>query len=83
MINVIICVLIKLSDMCYLVWSTHISPVFLSAVRLIDRVGKVPKDKLCIQDVGMPDQYIVKFFDLCEQFFDIIIKVDIILYKYI
>ncbi|XP_022162830.1 rab3 GTPase-activating protein non-catalytic subunit isoform X1 [Myzus persicae] len=61
-------------SMCSLIWSTHISPIFLSAVRLIDRVGKVPKDKLCIQDVGMPDQYIVKFFDLCERFFDIIIK---------
>uniref|UniRef100_A0A2S2P4L9 Rab3 GTPase-activating protein non-catalytic subunit n=1 Tax=Schizaphis graminum TaxID=13262 RepID=A0A2S2P4L9_SCHGA len=61
-------------NMCNLVWSTHIAPVFLSAVRLIDRVGKIPKDKLCIQDVGMPDQYIVKFFDLCERFFDIIIK---------
>ena len=46
-------------------------------MRLIDRVGKVPKDKLCIQDVGMPDQYIVKFFDLCERLIEIIIKVDI------
>jgi len=63
--------------MCSLIWSTHISPIFLSAVRLIDRVGKVPKDKLCIQDVGMPDKYIVKFFDLCDRFFDIIIKVNI------
>lgn len=60
---------------CYLVWSTHLSPVFVSAIRLIDRVGKVPKEKLCIQDVGMPDQHIVKLFDLCEQFFEIIIKV--------
>lgn len=64
-----------LLGICYLVWSTHLSPVFVSAIRLIDRVGKVPKEKLCIQDVGMPDQHIVKLFDLCEQFFEIIIKV--------
>ncbi|XP_025425417.1 rab3 GTPase-activating protein non-catalytic subunit isoform X2 [Sipha flava] len=61
-------------SVCYLVWSTHLSPVFVSAIKLIDRVGKVPKEKLCIQDVGMPDQHIVKLFDLCEQFFEIIIK---------
>lgn len=60
---------------CYLVWSTHLSPIFLSAIRLIDRVGKVPKDKLCIQDVGMPDQCVHKFFGLCEIFFEIFIKV--------
>lgn len=68
--------------MCYLVWSTHLSPIFLSAVMLIDRVGKVPNDSLCLQNVGMPDQCIVKFFELCERFFDIIIKVDIILKLY-
>lgn len=64
-------------SVCSLVWSTHVSPIFLSAVRLIDRVGKVPKDKLCIQDVGMPDQYIVKFFDLCERLIEIIIKASV------
>jgi len=62
--------------MCYLVWTEcGLSNTFLSAVRLIDSVGKIPKEKLCIQDVGMPDQYIIKFFNFCEQFFEIIIKV--------
>lgn len=55
--------------------SCNLSNTFLSAIRLIDRVGKIPKEKLCIQDVGMPDQHIIKFFGLCERFFEIIIKV--------
>lgn len=38
-------------------------------------MGKIPKEKLCIQDVGIPDQHIIKYFDLCERFFEIIIKV--------
>lgn len=59
----------------YLVWINHLSPIFISVVRLIDRVGKVPKEKLCIQDVGMSDQCITKFIGLCEYFFEIIIKV--------
>lgn len=61
-----------------MVWSTYLVHIFLSAVRLIDGVGKVPKEKLCIQDVGMPDQYIIKFLGLCEEFFEIIIMVFII-----
>lgn len=65
---------------CYLIWSTHLVHIFQSAVRLIDDVGKVPKEKLCIQDVGMPDQYVIKFLGLCEQFFEIIIMVFIILF---
>lgn len=58
-----------------MVWSTHLSYIFVSAVKLIDRVGKIPKEKLCIQDVGMPDQHIIKFFGLCEHFFEILFKV--------
>lgn len=68
-------VFIFILGVCYLAWSTHLSDVFLSAVRLIDRVGKVPKEKLCFQDVGMSDKHIIKFFGLCERFFEIFIKV--------
>lgn len=60
-----------------LAWSTcNLSNTFLSAIRLIDRVGKIPKEKLCIQDVGMPDQHVIKFFGLCERFFETIIEVN-------
>ncbi|XP_050425334.1 rab3 GTPase-activating protein non-catalytic subunit [Adelges cooleyi] len=61
-----------------LVWSTYLSNVFQSAVRLIHRLGKVPKEKLCIQDVGMPDRCIAQFFEICECFIEIIIKASLL-----
>ncbi|XP_050524026.1 rab3 GTPase-activating protein non-catalytic subunit isoform X2 [Daktulosphaira vitifoliae] len=57
-----------------LIWITFLSSTFESAVKLIHQLGKIPKEKLCIQDVGMPDRCISKFFNLCEYFLDSVIK---------
>lgn len=53
-----------------LVWNTHLKIVFESASKLINKVGKLPKEKLCKQDTGLSDAQICIFFEMCTKFFD-------------
>lgn len=53
-----------------LVWSTHIREIFESTCKLINKVGKVPKEILCRQDTGLTDLQIPIFIEICSDFLD-------------
>ncbi|KAK4875899.1 hypothetical protein RN001_012321 [Aquatica leii] len=53
-----------------LVWNTHLKILFESACKLINKVGKLPKEKLCKQDTGLTDFQISSFVDVCTTFLD-------------
>lgn len=53
-----------------LVWNTHLKIIFESACKLINKVGKLPKEKLCKQDTGLTDFQIVLFINTCTTFLD-------------
>lgn len=53
-----------------LVWNTHLKIIFESSCKLINKVGKLPKEKLCKQDTGLTDYQIVSFISICTEFFD-------------
>ncbi|XP_017784588.1 PREDICTED: rab3 GTPase-activating protein regulatory subunit [Nicrophorus vespilloides] len=53
-----------------LVWNTHLKILFESACKLINKVGKLPTERLCRQDTDLTDYQITLFMETCSEFFD-------------
>lgn len=53
-----------------LVWNTHLKILFESTCKVINKVGKLPKERLCRQDTGLSDYQINLFINICSDFFD-------------
>lgn len=53
-----------------LMWTTHIRETFESTSKLINKVGKVPKEILCKQDTGLSDVQIPLYVEICSDFLD-------------
>ncbi|KAF5291197.1 hypothetical protein FQA39_LY14439 [Lamprigera yunnana] len=53
-----------------LVWNTHLKILFESTCKLINKVGRLPKEKLCRQDTGLTDFQIRSFINVCTNFLD-------------
>lgn len=58
------------TGLCTLLWMTYIKNTFDSTCRLVNKVGKLPKERLCRQDVGLSDTKMVQFMNLVTQFLD-------------
>ncbi|XP_075225489.1 rab3 GTPase activating protein isoform X2 [Lycorma delicatula] len=56
---------------CTMIWSMHLRLRFEAALRLINKVGKVPKERLCRQDIGLSDLHIPDFFKFCSDFINL------------
>lgn len=54
------------------------STICESAVRLINKVGKLPKDRLCKQEIGIAEENVNAFLCLWVKFIDIFIEVCIL-----
>lgn len=61
---------------CFLMWSSHLSSICESACRLVNKVSKLPKDRLCKQETGIAEENFNKFLCLWVQFIDIFIEVN-------
>ncbi|XP_054260822.1 rab3 GTPase-activating protein non-catalytic subunit isoform X2 [Macrosteles quadrilineatus] len=59
---------------CSMTWMMHVKGRFESTLRLINKVGKVPKERLCRQDIGLSELQIADFFNICSDFFDIFLE---------
>lgn len=53
-----------------LIWTTHIRETFEATCKLINKVGKIPKEILCRQDTGLSDVQIPIFIEICSEFLD-------------
>ncbi|KAF7280405.1 hypothetical protein GWI33_006097 [Rhynchophorus ferrugineus] len=53
-----------------LMWNTHLKIVLENTTKLINKVGKLPKERLCQQDTDLSDKQIVKFISICTNFID-------------
>ncbi|XP_028137857.2 rab3 GTPase-activating protein non-catalytic subunit [Diabrotica virgifera virgifera] len=53
-----------------LLWNTHLKIVSESACKLINKVGKLPKERLCRQDTGLTDYQMSVFLSLSTEFLD-------------
>lgn len=61
--------------LCNLIWNTHLKIVYESASKLINKVGKLPKERLCRQDTGLSDYQITSFINICTSFMDAFLDV--------
>lgn len=53
-----------------IIWKSYLNQLFKNCVKLIDRVGKVPKLALCMQDTGLSDVQIPAFLKICAGYLD-------------
>lgn len=56
-----------------IIWTTHLVPVFESACKLISKVGKLPREKLSRQNVGLSDVQLLKFLEFVTKFLDLLL----------
>lgn len=47
-----------------IIWFTYIKHVFEASCRLVNKVGRLPKDPLCLQDVGFDSTVMIKFLEI-------------------
>lgn len=49
-----------------------------STGKLINKSGKLPKERLCMQDVGLTDNQVTVFLQHCVTFLDIFLDVGLL-----
>ena len=69
-----------LHGVCSLLWTHHIKERMGSAAKLMNILGKLPKERLCVQDVGLSDLQLTKFLGYCATFFEIFLEVRLSLF---
>ncbi|KYQ51818.1 Rab3 GTPase-activating protein non-catalytic subunit [Trachymyrmex zeteki] len=58
---------------CCLLWMLHIKKRMETAAKLMNKLGKLPKERLCMQDIGLSDIQVTTFLQHCVTFLDIFI----------
>lgn len=53
-----------------MIWNTHLKILFEGCCKLIRKVGKLPKERLCKQDTGLTDTQLTSFVEICSDFFN-------------
>lgn len=59
---------------CALMWCMHIRAVFESVCRMLNKAGKLPKDRLCKQETGLNDGQIIEFLAITVEFITIFMR---------
>lgn len=60
--------------LCSIIWNVHLRTKFEGAVRLLHKVGKLPKEKLCRQDINMSDSNVKHFLKHLSNFLETFIE---------
>ncbi|XP_076244895.1 rab3 GTPase activating protein isoform X2 [Calliopsis andreniformis] len=63
---------------CCLLWSVHIKKRMETVAKLINKLGKLPKERLCVQEVGLTDIQSITFLQNCVTFFEIFIDSEVL-----
>lgn len=66
---------IILTGVCCLLWTLHIKKRMEAAGKIMNKLGKLPKERLSIQETGLSDKQLVTFLQHCVTFFDIFSEV--------
>lgn len=53
-----------------IIWSTYIKHVFETSCRLVHKVGRLPKDPLCLQDVGLRNANMLEFLEITTRYLE-------------
>lgn len=57
--------------MCAMVWRAHLKIPLEAAKKLIFKAGRLPRERLCLQDVGLSDAIMPEFLQRCEAFLEV------------
>lgn len=63
---------------CCLLWTLHIKKRMEAAGKIINKLGKLPKERLCIQETGLTDKQLITFLQHCTTFFDIFAEAELL-----
>ncbi|XP_071637599.1 rab3 GTPase-activating protein non-catalytic subunit isoform X3 [Temnothorax longispinosus] len=63
---------------CCLLWTLHIKRRMEATAKLMNKLGKLPKERLCMQDIGLSDIQVTTFLQHCVTFLDIFIDAEIL-----
>uniref|UniRef100_A0A8D8G6J4 Rab3 GTPase-activating protein regulatory subunit n=1 Tax=Culex pipiens TaxID=7175 RepID=A0A8D8G6J4_CULPI len=56
--------------LCCMIWNAHLKIPLEATKKLVNKVGRLPKEKLCLQDIGISDALVPQFLESCLDFFD-------------
>uniref|UniRef100_A0A1B0FY92 Rab3 GTPase-activating protein non-catalytic subunit n=1 Tax=Phlebotomus papatasi TaxID=29031 RepID=A0A1B0FY92_PHLPP len=56
--------------LCVMIWNAHLKIPLEAIKKLINKVGRLPKEKLCLQSIGMSDTIVPEFLEHCSTFLD-------------
>ncbi|XP_028156168.1 rab3 GTPase-activating protein regulatory subunit [Ostrinia furnacalis] len=51
-----------------IIWSTYVKHAFEVICRLVNKVGRLPKDPLCLQDVGLSNTNMIAFLEVVTNY---------------
>lgn len=54
--------------MCCMIWNATIKYPLQSTMKMIQRAGRIPDDKICQQEIGIGSGLVAEFLDLCLEF---------------
>ncbi|XP_034944441.1 rab3 GTPase-activating protein non-catalytic subunit [Chelonus insularis] len=63
---------------CCLLWTIHINKKMEAAAKLINKIGKLPKERLCCQEIGLSDIQTTEFLRQCVLFLDIFLDAEVL-----
>ncbi|XP_012523480.2 rab3 GTPase-activating protein non-catalytic subunit isoform X1 [Monomorium pharaonis] len=63
---------------CCLLWTLHIKKRMEAVAKLMNKLGKLPKERLCMQDIGLSDIQVTMFLQHCVTFLDIFLDAEIL-----
>lgn len=53
---------------CCMIWNAHLKIPLEATKKLINKTGRLPKEKLCLQDIGLSDTLVPDFLEHCTAF---------------
>ncbi|XP_055641672.1 rab3 GTPase-activating protein non-catalytic subunit [Toxorhynchites rutilus septentrionalis] len=55
--------------LCCMIWNAHLKIPLQATKNLVNKVGRLPKENLCLQDIGISDALVPQFLENCLEFF--------------
>lgn len=53
---------------CCMIWNAHLIIPLEATKKLINKTGRLPKEALCMQDIGISDSLVADFLEHCDNF---------------
>ncbi|XP_044732271.1 rab3 GTPase-activating protein regulatory subunit [Chrysoperla carnea] len=60
--------------LCSMIWNAHLKLLVENTSKLINKVGKLPKERLCRQDTGLSDTQLCEFINMVQIFLNLFLE---------